>query len=76
MRTVRLLVGRGEFISGQILTVFSQCGKRLYLRGKNLTGVNWKEEVVNGPFYEEEVEEYIPPPPEKSLPEKVKEIWP
>jgi hypothetical protein len=69
-------VGRGEFIRGQIVTVFSQCGKRLYLRGNNLTGVNWKEEVVNGPFYEEEVEEYVPPAPAKTLEEKVKEIWP
>ena len=76
MRTVRLLVGRGEFIRGQLVTVFKECGKRLYLRGKNLNGVKWTEDVVAGPFYENEVEEYVPPTPAKSLSEKVKEIWP
>lgn len=77
MRTVRMRSSRGPFIRGQRVAVVEERGKDLYLKGMHLSDPIWAGSVVvSGPFSEDQVEEYVPEPPEPTIAEKMKEIWP
>lgn len=76
-RMVRMLVGKGPFIRMQRGTVIREDSDGLWIRGCNLCSpMNWAEQVVYGPYREDEVTEYVPEPPELGLTEKIRAIWP
>lgn len=77
MRTVRLLVPHGPFMAGQRAAVLGSDDRGLILRGKNLMSVkDWNSDVVIHGVQENEVVDYVPDPPVKTLAEKIRTIWP
>ena len=76
-RMVRMLVGKGPFIRMERGCVIREDSDGLWIKAKNLRDpLRWSEDVVHGPYREDEVTEYVPEPPEPTLKESIRNIWP